>query len=166
MSWLAKVKRRRAGIYLARTRKHRGRGRENGYVGRSNNVKLRERCHRGQCSHAGCAAKPWIDLDPVFHWIVKLPWWLSWRWVQSPIEALCIAVLMPRYNVQLNKQNPRRVTPAEQRRQRAKRDRWRADGISPIGTTLSMRIARHGFRMAGAGCLLLALFIAVMELAR
>lgn len=161
MSWLAKVKRRRAGVYLVRTRKHRGRRRENGYVGRSNNVKLREKCHRGQCSHHGCSAKPWTDLDPVFHWIVKLPWWLSWKWAQAPIEAFCIAVLLPRYNVQLNRKNPRRVTLTEQRRQRETRDR-RVVAQTPITRNPSA----VAFRLAGVACILFALFMAVMELAK
>lgn len=119
MNWLAKVKRRRAGIYLARTRKHRGRGRENSYVGRSNNVNLRIRQHMGQDSRH--APKPWSDLDPRWRRL-PLPWWLSWRWVQAPLEALAIWALLPRYNVLLNRRNPRRVTLAEQRRQRARRD--------------------------------------------
>jgi hypothetical protein len=115
----AKAKRRQAGIYLVRTRKHRGRGRENGYVGRSNNWKIRKRQHLGQDSRH--KEKPWADLDPQWH-VLRLPWWLSWKWVQAPLEATAILLLAPRYNHMLNLANPRRVPLSTQALQRAERD--------------------------------------------
>lgn len=115
----AKAKRRRAGIYLVRTRKHRGRLRENGYVGRSNNVPIRERQHRGLDKRH--TAKPWTDLEPRWH-VLWLPWWLSWKWVQVPLEALAIRALLPRYNDALNRGNPRRVPISQQHLQRKSRD--------------------------------------------
>lgn len=115
----ARARRRRAGIYLARTRKHRGRGRENGYVGRSNNVPLRIRQHLGQDSRH--KPKPWADLDPQWR-VLRLPWWLSWKWVQASLEAVAIATLLPRYNHQLNLHNPRRVPLSVQAARRRARD--------------------------------------------
>jgi hypothetical protein len=118
--WARKVRRRKPGIYLARTRKHARPGRENGYVGRSNNVELRRRCHLGTCRHP-CPPKPWSDLDPRWYHL-PLPWWLGWRWCLAPLEALAILLLLPRYNVQLNRRNPRRVSPGRQVAQRVRRD--------------------------------------------
>lgn len=115
----ARARRRKAGIYLARTLRHRGRGRENGYVGRSNNVPLRIRQHLGQDSRH--KPKPWADLDPRWR-VLPLPWWLSWKWVQVSLEAIAIAVLLPRYNHQLNLHNPRRVPLSAQAAQRRARD--------------------------------------------
>lgn len=122
MKFFARTHRRRAGIYLVRTNKHRGRGRENGYVGRSNYVDLRTECHLGRCQHKTHYEKSWADLDPRWHWI-KLPWWLAFKPVQVLLESIAIKVLMPRYNVQQNRHNPRRVPLKDQARQRAQRDR-------------------------------------------
>lgn len=117
--WLRKIKRRRAGIYLVRTRKHkRPRQRENGYVGRSNDWVIRRRQHLGQDKRH--PAKPWTDLDPEWH-VLRLPWWLSWKWVQAPLELLAIRILLPRYNHTMNLGNPRRVPLSLQRIQRAHR---------------------------------------------
>lgn len=124
-SRVMKWKRRRPGIYLARTRKHlqpRGR-RENGYVGLSNHLDRRQAEHEGRGRY-GAPAKPWIDLDPV--WLrLPLPWWMGFRWVLAPIEYVAIKALLPRYNDQHNRSNPRRVTPREQKAQRRQRDRAR-----------------------------------------
>lgn len=115
----AKAKRRRAGIYLVRTRKHSGRRRENGYVGQSNNVPMRIKQHLGQ--DARHKPKPWTDLEPKWH-VLWLPWWASWKWVQNPLEAIAIRLLLPRYNDKMNHGNPRRVTISDQHRQRAARE--------------------------------------------
>lgn len=123
MKFIERAKRRRdAGIYLARVDRHRGWGRVNGYVGRSNSMALRWQCHEGRCRHKGHHAKPWtIGLNLHWHRLVRLPWWLSWKWVQVPLEAFFIVLLLPLYNVQLNTKNPRRVLPSEARIQLARR---------------------------------------------
>ncbi len=151
MKFIERARRRRAGIYLVRTRTHRAamKGplwrawpfgeRENGYVGRSNYVDLRRHCHLGACRHRQHTMKDWADLDPVW-WVLRLPWWLSWKWVQATLEALAIWALLPRYNVQLNTKNPRRVPPRIQRIQRAARDGSRR--FSPRSGGLSMGIKR------------------------
>lgn len=120
MKIIRKWKRRRPGIYLARTQKHlRPMRKENGYVGRSVNVKIRIRQHLGQDRRH--VQKPWADLDPA--WLVlRLPWWLGWTWVLAPLEALAILLLAPRYNHQLNTWNPRRVPLTTQAAQRAERN--------------------------------------------
>jgi hypothetical protein len=123
MARFSKWRRRRPGIYLVRTRKHAGRTRENGYVGLSNSWELRKRDHLGQGRY-GNAAKPWTDLDPVWH-VLKLPWWLGFRWTLAPLEFVAIKVLMPRYNVTHNRANPRRVPLQTQRLQRLARDQGR-----------------------------------------
>lgn len=150
----AKAKRRRAGIYLVRTRKHRGRRRENGYVGRSNNVPIRIKQHLGQDKRH--KPKPWTDLDPVWH-TLRLPWWASWKWVQAPLEAFAIWLFLPRYNDKLNHGNPRRVTISQQHRQRAARD----SGRTPV-TVIS---ARPALLLSGSALLLLGLFLMIKDLA-
>lgn len=126
-----KWRRRQPGIYLVRTRKHAGRTRENGYVGLSNHWEMRKRDHLGQGRY-GHAAKPWTDLDPVWH-VLRLPWWLGFRWTLAPLEFVAIKVLMPRYNGTHNRANPRRVSPARQRAQRLQRD---AHGHAFIGARI------------------------------
>jgi hypothetical protein len=120
VKWIKRAKRRKAGIYLARTRKHLAWARkENGYVGRSNNVPIRIKQHLGQDKRH--PAKSWADLDPIWR-VLWLPWWLSWKWVQVPLEWLAIKLSLPRYNYQHNLTNPRRVPLPVQARQRAERD--------------------------------------------
>lgn len=155
MKLIERAKRRRAGVYLARTRKHAGRGRENGYVGQSNNVPIRIKQHFGQDSRH--PEKPWADLDPVWH-VLWLPWWLSWKWAQNPLEAIAIRLLLPRYNDKLNHGNPRRVPLSDQKRQRAIRD----------GLAFQVS-ARHpmphlGYRLAGAALMLAAVALPVYAL--
>lgn len=118
-AWLRHIKRRQAGVYLVRTRKHASGRRENGYVGRSTHVPIRIRQHLGLDRRH--KPQPWSDLDPVWH-TLWLPWWLSWKWVQAPLEWLAIKVLLPRYNIQMNKRNPRRITPWQATQQRLQRD--------------------------------------------
>lgn len=103
MSWLARVKRRRAGIYAYRTRKHlRPFRKEWGYVGESWNLAMRDRCHAGTCGrHATCQEKPWYDLVAK-RYSIQLPWWLSWKWVIRSLETVAIWVLRPRYNIAKN----------------------------------------------------------------
>lgn len=147
---MGKWRRRKPGIYLVRTDKHlRPWRRENGYVGLSNNVHLRRLDHLGQGRH-GQTAKPWCDLNPRWH-VLKLPWWLGFRWTLAPLEFLAIKILLPRYNVSMNLSNPRRVTLADQRRQRAQRD----------SRTVVLRTQRAGVRLAGVVMILAALALII-----
>jgi hypothetical protein len=130
--WYRKVRRRRGGVYLVRTRRHNLRPRwlqwlgmrENGYVGESVSFHLRQRDHLGQGGH-GHVAKDWSDLDPVWHKVIPLPWWLCWKWVLRPLETLVMLLTAPRYNIAKNHWNPRRITPGRARAERLMRDRVR-----------------------------------------
>lgn len=127
MKLIQKWKRRKPGIYLVRTDKHIGRGRHNGYVGLSNAWETRRLCHLGECKRHNCEPKPWTDLKPRWH-VLRLPWWLGFRWTLALLEAIAITVLLPVYNDKLNRKNPRRVSIRSQRLQRAARDRYRVAG--------------------------------------
>jgi len=117
----------RGGVYIYRTRKPGARynlpvlSRHFGYVGQTSSFWHRHRQHMGRTTNVVTVAKPWADLYPVCYRI-SLP---NWKWLRLVVEALLIWALMPVYNVQLNRSNPRRITPAEARRHRAVRDRGR-----------------------------------------
>lgn len=127
---LRKWKRRRGGIYLWRTRKHaHPTRRETGYVGLTNSFSRRERDHKGKTAYlredgtmVASTEKPWMDLDAKVYRVIRLPWWLCWRWVLSPLETLVILLTWPRYNHAKNLWNPRRVALSRQRQQRLERD--------------------------------------------
>lgn len=123
MKVIRKWKRRKPGVYAWRTDRHQRRGREWGYVGESVNIGMRDRCHLGSCSHKSCTRKDWTDLLPVRYTIIRLPWWLGFKWVLRPLETIVMRLLLPRYNWAKNGWNPRRVPPSIQRLQRAQRDR-------------------------------------------
>jgi hypothetical protein len=110
-----------------------------GYVGESVNFYLRGRQHMGASRFdpatgravkgrgPGLAtvkipAQPWSDLNPVMHRIIKLPWWLCWKWVLRPLETLVMLFTWPVYNEAKNKWNPRRITKPEALVHRAMRD--------------------------------------------
>lgn len=139
--WARKVRRRKPGIYLARTEQHARPGRyENGYVGRSVNVHIRTDQHLGRLGYSAtigrslaasvkagqplvvmAGGKPWADLAPRWFYL-RLPWWLGWTWILAPLEAFAILLLAPRYNDRLNRCNPRRVPIWQQHAQRRLRD--------------------------------------------
>lgn len=148
MKTVKKWKRRRPGIYLARTRKHlRPLRRENGYVGRSVNVPLRIRQHMGQDRRH--MAKPWSDLDPQW-WVLRVPWWLGWKWVLAPLELTAILLLLPRYNHQFNLANPRRIRLTTQAAQRAERNgAGRAYHVRAVLAQYVWRAAGLVFILAG-----------------
>lgn len=166
MKIIKKWKRRKPGVYAWRTERHHNRARrEWGYVGESVNIGMRDRCHLGTCSHRpkiqriaggtittgqGCAAKPWTDLRPVRHTIIRLPWWLGWKWVLRPLETLVMLALAPRYNWQKNAWNPRRVPPSRQAAQRAERD-----GAGPAYHAKAYAARALGIVLRAAGILLI-----------
>lgn len=122
--WYRKVRRRRGGIYLWRVDHHQRRFRRvTGYVGLTNSFYHRKRQHLGQDSRA--AAKGWSDLRPRCYEVIRLPWWLCWRWVLSPLETLVILATWPVYNVSKNRWNPRRRTISQAAVDRARRDQRR-----------------------------------------
>lgn len=120
--WWRKCKRRKGGVYLWRTRKHaHPTRRENGYVGESVSFTARSDDHMGRGRY-GHAAKPWSDLDPKMYRVIRLPWWLCWKWVLKPLETLVILLTWPRYNDKKNRWNPRRIPIGLAKRQREARD--------------------------------------------
>lgn len=127
---IRKWKRRKGGIYLWRTRKHaHPMRRENGYVGLTNSFTRRERDHKGKTAYmredgtvVQATEKPWMDLDAKVYRVIRLPWWLCWKWVLEPLETLTILVLWPRYNHAKNLWNPRRIPLSRQKAQRVERD--------------------------------------------
>lgn len=122
--WSRKVRRRRGGIYLWRVDHHRRRFRRvNGYVGLTNSFYHRKRQHLGQDIRV--PAKGWSDLRPKCYEVIRLPWWLCWRWILEPLESLVILATWPVYNVQKNQWNPRRRTLGQAAMDRVKRDRKR-----------------------------------------
>jgi hypothetical protein len=144
VSYLSRLKRRRPGVYVFRTRRHLDPVRsEWGYVGKARNLATRRGCHYGTCHHH-CEPKPWLDLVTAYYRI-PLPWWLGFDWITLSLETLVIAALRPRYNWQ---KNPRRskVGPRGQREQRAQRD------LQPQSYRRAVRLTRFtnlAFRTAG-----------------
>lgn len=121
-AWLRSVKRRKPGVYAYRTRRHfNPRRSEWGYVGKSRNLDMRDRCHAGACGrHAGCTEKPWWDLKKR-RYVIRLPWWLGWDWLTLSLETLLILALKPRYNIAKNPW-PGKLPRAKQLAQRLVRD--------------------------------------------
>ena len=151
MRLIRKWRRRRPGIYAWRTDRHTDPARrEWGYVGESVNIALRDRCHLGACRRTGHLAKPWTDLRPRRHTIIRLPWWLGWKWVLRPLETLVILVLAPRYNYAKNGWNPRRVTPVRQAAQRHDRDTWPASYRAKVTVA---RLGRRALQISGVLCI-------------
>ena len=171
MRTIKKWKRRKPGVYAWRTDRHHNRARrEWGYVGESVNIGMRDRCHLGTCGHRpavqqitgggtltsgrGCVAKPWTDLRPVRYTIIRLPWWLGFKWALRPLETLVILLLAPRYNWQKNAWNPRRIGPIQQAAERADRD-----GAGPAyhARGRAARLLNLAYRGTGRLCILAGL---------
>ncbi len=121
IKWLRKVRRRRGGVYGYRTRKPSGFGRHWGYIGETVSFYFRDRDHKG-VGRNGQAAQPWSDLDPKRYTIIKLPWWLCWKWVLRPLETLVMLCTWPVYNDAKNHWNPRRIPKRGAAYQRKMRD--------------------------------------------
>jgi hypothetical protein len=135
-AWLRKCKRRRGGVYLVRTRRHGAWWRrENGYVGESVHMISRKQDHLGTGRY-GHAAKHWSDLDPIWRYVIRLPWWLCWKWILWPLETLVIWCTWPRYNTAKNRWNPRRIPLAKAKIQRINRDRLRLQSTGMRGRFL------------------------------
>jgi hypothetical protein len=139
--WYKKIRRRRGGVYLWRVDHHLNRMRRvNGYVGETVSFYLRGRQHMGvsrfdpvtglvaRNGPVKVPAQPWSDLRPVCHQVIKLPWWLCWKWVLRPLETLVMVCTWPVYNDAKNHWNPRRIPKTVAKAQRASRDagwNWR-----------------------------------------
>lgn len=120
MGWLAKVKRRKGGVYVWRVDHHLNRTRRvTGYVGETVSYYFRSRQHMGTTNYRidgtrstaprRAASQPWSDLNPKMYKVIPLPWWLCWKWVLRPLETLVIVLTWPVYNDAKNRWNPRRI---------------------------------------------------------
>lgn len=112
-------------IYLYRTKKPTGWSlfRHNAYVGKTRDGKKRHRQHMGNLDTTDRfrkAGKSWTDLSPRRYVIFRMKHCPDW--LLSLVEFLAIRLLMPVYNVQMNRGNPRRITPQVATAQRARRD--------------------------------------------
>jgi hypothetical protein len=164
--WIRKCKRRKGGVYLWRVDHHRNRARRvNGYVGETVSFFFRSKQHMGHSrfdpvsgqvvkgkAKGGPAmvkvpAQPWSDLNPVMHKVIKLPWWLCWKWVLWPLETLVILCTWPVYNDAKNRWNPRRIPKAMAKIQRRNRDQ--GGGVYRTRVTLA-HAGRAALQLAGA----------------
>lgn len=142
-------------MYVYRTRRHLAPWRtEWGYAGKSRNLDLRDRCHRGTCtSHRGCAEKPWFDLV-TRRYTIGLPWWLGWDWITLSMETLVIWLLRPRYNIQKNPSR-HKVRPREQAIQRSVRRAspatYRARVMLGQAVSVAISVAAVGMILIGVG---------------
>jgi len=162
-AWWRKCKRRRPGIYLVRTDRHLKPGRrENGYVGESVHVEMRGLDHLGRGRY-GHAAKDWADLRTRWH-VLRLPWWLGWKWVLRPLETLAILLTWPRYNDAKNRWNPRRIPRHVQALQRRNRDRLLSDPGLWIRTTTALHRAAHTARRVAIGSAVAVVAVAALAL--
>ena len=116
------------GVYVYRARKPGARFRipllswHFGYVGETNSFYHRHQQHVYGLGAYGAPAKPWADRDPYVAFKIHLP---DIVWLRRSVETLVIFAVWPVYNVQKNRWNPRRITPAVARQQRMARDRGR-----------------------------------------
>lgn len=113
-------------IYVYRTRKPGAvlglpvLGRHTAYVGQTRDLPTRHAEHLHGGGRYGAAAKPWADLKPRRYVVLKLR--SCPQWVLNLTEVLLIRLLLPAYNVQHNRGNPRRITPRTAARMRTARE--------------------------------------------
>jgi hypothetical protein len=125
MSWFDRTT---EAIYVFRARKPHALlglpiiGRHFAYVGRTNNLRRRYEQHMIGGGEYRSVAKDWADLEPRFYVICPMKsrmeittHFLEWFWIK---------VLMPVYNIQMNRTNPRRIKPWVAKRQRINRNRY------------------------------------------
>lgn len=156
--WGEKVRRRKGGVYLWRVDHHLNRARRvNGYVGETVSFYFRAKQHMGTSNYAFTGGKrttvaarvpaqAWSDLNPVCRKVIKLPWWLCWKWVLRPLETLVIVCTWPIYNDAKNHWNPRRIPKGIAKAQRAARDGYGAPYALKVH---AQHAGRWLFRAAG-----------------
>jgi hypothetical protein len=117
---------RQAGCYVHRARKPHAPiglpviGRHTAYVGQSNSRAHRDAQHLLGGGTYRATAKSYADLDVKIYSLPCL--FPNWRRARLVQEQLWIWLLWPVYNVQGNRWNPRRITPAAALRQRQARN--------------------------------------------
>jgi hypothetical protein len=161
--WYRKVRRRKGGVYLWRVDHHHNRARRiNGYVGETVSFYFRSRQHMG-VSHFDASggarlatpvkvpAQPWSDLNPRMYRVIKLPWWLCWKWVLRPLETLVILLTWPVYNDAKNRWNPRRIPKHVAKLERAMRD---SASIPARVSVVAAHALRYTYYVAGSAVIL------------
>lgn len=109
-------------------------GRHWGYAGRTNNAKRRNQEHLVGGGQYAAVAKPWADLRPKRRVIFRMK--SRTEAMTHFLEWITIKALLPVYNVDMNRTNPRRITPRQATAQRYARDQF--------GTTA--RLSKLGLR--------------------
>ncbi len=147
---------RECGLYVHRTRKPHAFlglpiiGRHFAYVGQTSSRYHRDRQHRYGGGRWNAVAKPYTDLDlKIYPWPCVFP---RWEWARKTQEKFWILVLLPVYNDEWNKANPRRIPIGKAEAQRWARDAAR--GRYGIGVNLGRAAARWALMLtvlAGAG---------------
>lgn len=166
--WSKKVRRRRGGVYLWRVRHHaKPMQRVNGYVGETVSFHHRAKQHlavtrfdvkTGVESKTGALKVPkqsWSDLDPTCHPVIRLPWWLCWKWILKPLETLVILCTWPVYNDKKNRWNPRQIPIHAAKAMRAARDRG---GFGVRAQATAGRLARLTLQVAGTVLVFVGIF--------
>jgi hypothetical protein len=171
--WVAKCKRRRGGVYLWRVDHHLNRARRvTGYVGETVSFHFRSKQHLGESRFdpitgavvkgkgpgvpmVKVPAQPWSDLNPVMHKVIKLPWWLCWKWALRPLETLVILATWPVYNDAKNRWNPRRIPKAIAKAQRVARD---AGGYAYSARVQLAHLGRGAAILAGGVLIVIGIY--------
>lgn len=120
---------KRCGCYVWRTRKPHAIvglpfiGRHTAYVGQTGSRYFRDNQHRFGDGRYGVGGKSWADLEPK---VYPLPCILPHvKFARELQEKVWIKLLMPVYNTEWNKGNPRRISPIKAQQQRWARDKHR-----------------------------------------
>jgi hypothetical protein len=144
----------KAGVYIYRTRKPGALlgwpviGRHTAYVGQTKSFGHRHRQHIGKpLPHDPYAStgKPWADLGPRCYRI-PLP---AWRWLLWLVEWILIKMLLPVYNINHNKSNPRRITQYRAIHMRRTRDLQGQRGIV-LGVGVRLLTALRWYHFVGS----------------
>jgi hypothetical protein len=95
-------------------------GRHFAYVGETVSFKDRHGEHMSGGGRWKKGAASWSDLDAVC--VLRIPH-PKWKWLLRSTETLLITILAPVYNEKKNRANLRRITRAQARRMRLRRDK-------------------------------------------
>lgn len=120
-------------------------GRHWGYAGRTNNASRRHQEHVQGGGRYAAVAKPWADLRPKRLVIFRRK--ERTEAMTHFLEWVTIKILLPVYNVDMNRTNPRRITPHRAKAQRFARDQF---GITARVTKLALRWALYAVVVAVA----------------
>jgi hypothetical protein len=142
-------------VYGYRTlRPSRRRPRHWAYVGKTRDGRRRHRQHMGvrlPGDRYDAPGQPWNDLDPHRYVLWRSAKVRGWR--LSLMEFVFIRLLLPVYNVQMNRANPRRIGPRMARMQRDARDAglWVAPDVARVKWGVRVALTVSGVILVVAG---------------